>query len=268
MRTRPRIALVLPLFLFLAACTTVPITGRQQLNLIPASQVLSMSSQQYSQFLKENKVIRGTADAGRVQAVGRKVAAAVETYFRQQGLGDRIRDYKWEFNLVDDKQVNAFAMPGGKVVVYQGLLPVAKTDAGLAAVIGHEVAHAVAEHGSERMSHLLLTQLGGVALSVALSDQPKKTQALWLTAFGAGTTVGLLLPYSRLQEKEADRLGLIFMAMAGYDPHEAVGLWQRMAADNKGGKPPEFLSTHPADETRIALIRGYLPEAMRYYRPR
>ncbi|MBU2489646.1 MAG: M48 family metallopeptidase [Proteobacteria bacterium] len=267
MRNLPRFVFILLLVLILAACTQVPVTGRSQLNFIPNSQIMSMSSQQYQEFLQENKVVKGTAEARMVQSVGARVAGAVEAYFRQEALSDRISDYKWEFNLVADDQINAFAMPGGKVVVYEGLLPVSKTEAGLAAVIGHEVAHAVAEHGSERMSQLLLTQLGGMALSVALSDKPQETQALYMTAFGLGTTVGLVLPFSRLQEKEADHLGLIFMAMAGYDPHEAVTLWERMAAQKDGAGVPEFLSTHPADQTRISLLKDYLPEAMRYYHP-
>jgi len=167
---------------------------------------------------------------------------------------------------VEDKEVNAWCMPGGKVVVYSGILPVTQGEAGLAVVMAHEIAHAVAEHGNERMSQGLLAQFGGMALSEALSARPEATQNLWMTAYGVGAQYGAMLPYSRLQENEADHLGLIFMAMAGYDPNEAVTLWQRMATQKGGTAPPEFLSTHPSDAARIENIRRLIPEAMRYYK--
>jgi predicted Zn-dependent protease len=157
-------------------------------------------------------------------------------------------------------------MPGGKVVVYTGLLPVTKTEAGLAVVLGHEIAHAFAKHGAERMTQGLIVEMGGLALSKALEDRPEQTKDLFMASYGIGSQVGILLPYSRVQESEADHLGLIFMAMAGYDPHEALTFWQRMAEANKGSQPPEFLSTHPANETRIEDIKKFLPEAMQYYR--
>ncbi len=250
---------------FLSACGTVPVTGRRQLNLIPSSTMLSMSYQQYGDFLQSNRL---SGDQGKVQMVrriGGKIQRAVETYFAQKGMSDELSGYKWEFNLVESKDVNAWCMPGGKVVVYTGILPITRDEAGLAVVMGHEIAHAVAEHGSERMSQGLLTQLGGMALSEALSEKPEETRALYMTAFGIGAQVGVLLPFSRLHESEADRLGLIFMAMAGYNPNEAVGFWQRMAAMKSGSAPPEFLSTHPSDATRIKDIREALPEAMQYY---
>jgi len=261
-----RLMLVLTMLAMLASCTKAPLTGRNQLNLIPSGEMLSMSFSQYDQFLKENKLSTDAEGTARVKRVGARIEAAVEKYFRDNGMSSRLNGYAWEFNLVASDQVNAWCMPGGKVVVYEGILPVCQDDAGLAVVMGHEIAHAVAEHGNERMSQALLAQAGGVALSVALKDKPEQTQNLWMTAFGVGTQVGVLLPFSRTQESEADHLGLIFMAMAGYDPNVAVSFWQRMAAEG-GGKPPEFLSTHPSDATRIRKIKEELPDAMRYYKP-
>ena len=249
----------------LAACSTVPITGRSQLNLIPGSSMLSMSLQQYDQFLKERKVSSNQEQTATVKRVGANVQRAVERYFESSGFGQHLNDYKWEFNLVEDKQVNAWCMPGGKVVVYTGILPVAKSDAGLAVVMGHEIAHAIAEHGNERMSQGLLTQMGGVALSTALSTKTAATQQLWMSVYGVGAQYGAILPYGRMQESEADHLGLIFMAMAGYDPNEAVPFWERMAAQKGGQAPPEFLSTHPSDATRIANIRRLIPEVEQKY---
>jgi len=250
----------------LLACSTVTITGRKQLNIIPAPQILSMSFQQYDQFLKEHKVITGTPEARMVERVGRKIQKAVEHYFAEKGMSYRLNGYQWEFHLVEDEQVNAWCMPGGKVVVYTGILPITKNEVGLAVVLGHEIAHAVAEHGNERMSQGLMVQLGGMALSKAMESKPELTRNLFLTAFGLGAQVGVLLPFSRLHESEADHLGLIFMAMAGYNPQEAIKFWQRMARMSKGAKPPEFLSTHPSDETRIKNLKKILPEAVKYYK--
>jgi predicted Zn-dependent protease len=200
-----------------------------------------------------------------VKKVGKKIQGSVETYFAQNGMSAELSGYAWEFNLVESEDLNAWCMPGGKVVVYTGILPVTRDEAGLAVVMGHEIAHAVAKHGNERMSQQLVTQMGGVALSTALEEKPDKTRQLWTAAFGLGSQVGVLLPFSRLQETEADRLGLIFMAMAGYDPHKAVDFWKRMASQKEGAAPPEFLSTHPSDETRIQKLNGLVPEAMKYY---
>lgn|SRR5574338_155961 len=246
-------------------CSTVPITGRSQLSLISASEMNSMSFAQYGDFLKENKLSNDKSAVDMVRRVGGKIQRAVETYFAQNNLSQELEGYEWEFNLVESPDVNAWCMPGGKVVVYTGILPVTKDETGLAVVMGHEIAHAVAQHGAERMSQGLLQQLGGVALSVALQNKPQETQDLFMTAYGVGTTVGVMLPFSRTQESEADRLGLIFMAMAGYNPNYAIDFWTRMAAQS-GGKPPEFLSTHPSDETRIADLKKELPEAMSYYK--
>jgi predicted Zn-dependent protease len=256
------------LLVVLAGCSEVPITGRRQLNFVPTSLVTSMSLEQYDQFISQSKVVTGTPEAALVKTVGAKIVQAVEQYTKTQGIQDPFAGYKWEFNLIQDPNVNAFAMPGGKVVVYTGILPVTRDEAGLATVVGHEIAHVFADHGGERLSQQLLAQMGAVGLSAALSKQPEQTKSLFMSAYGLGSQVGVLLPFSRQQESEADHLGLIFMALAGYDPHAAVAFWQRMAAAGQGAsKPPEFLSTHPADATRIRNLEALLPEAMEYYHP-
>ncbi|NWF51278.1 MAG: M48 family metallopeptidase [Ignavibacteriaceae bacterium] len=265
MKTLKYFLLLLFMGLFFYHCSTVPITGRSQLNLIPDSEINAMSFQQYDEFIKQNKLSGNKNDLEMVKRVGKNIQTAVETYFAQNNLSKELEGYQWEFNVVESDEVNAWCMPGGKVVVYTGILPLTKDETGLAVVMGHEIAHAIAQHGNERMSQGLLQQLGGVALSVALQNEPQQTQELFLTAYGIGTTLGVILPYSRTHESEADRLGLIFMAMAGYDPNVAVEFWQRMAAQG-GAKPPEFLSTHPSDETRIADIKNELPEALKYYK--
>ena len=251
---------------FLSSCATVPLTGRHQLNLIPDGTMLSMSFQQYDDFLKNHKTVTNTENARMVKRVGEKIQKGVETYFDQQGMGDLLSGYNWDFNLVDSPEINAWCMPGGKVVVYTGLLPVAENEAGLAVVMGHEIAHAIAKHGSERMSQGLMAQMGGVAIAKALEEKPETTRALWMAAFGLGAQYGVMLPFSRLHESEADHLGLIFMAIAGYDPHTAIDFWQRMADQSNGKKPPELLSTHPSDSTRIRDIKKLIPEAMTYYK--
>jgi predicted Zn-dependent protease len=250
----------------LSACSTVPVTGRQQLDLVPSDQIMAMSADQYQKFMSEHEVVTGTEESRMVKRVGGRISSAVEKYLAQQNKSDILQGYNWEFNLVKDDSANAWAMPGGKVVVYTGILPITQDETGLATVMGHEVAHAVAHHGNERMSQALLAQLGGTALSVALSQNPSQTNELFMAAYGMGAQVGVLLPYNRLQESEADHLGLVFMAIAGYDPRKALDFWQRMAAQEKGGAPPEYLSTHPAHETRIEQIKENLPEAMKYFR--
>ena len=247
-------------------CSTVPITGRSQLSLVSASEMNAMSFAQYGEFLKQNKLSSNKSDVEMVKRVGLNIQKAVETYFAQNNMSKELAGYQWEFNVVESEEVNAWCMPGGKVVVYTGILPITKDETGLAVVMGHEIAHAVAQHGAERMSQGLLQQLGGVALSVAIANEPAETQALFYTAYGVGTTVGVMLPFSRTHESEADRLGLVFMAMAGYNPNAAVDFWTRMAANSGGGAPPEFLSTHPSNETRIADIKKHLPEALSYYK--
>ena len=253
------------LSLFIYACSTVPITGRKQLHMIPASQMLAMSDQQYDEFLHEHKLSTDKKNSEMVKRVGKNIQQAVTKYLVEHNRADLIEGYDWEFNLVEDKQANAWCMPGGKVVVYTGILPITKTETGLAVVMGHEIAHAIAEHGAERMSQEMIRQMGGVALSVALQEKPEETRALWLSAYGIGTQVGAILPYSRLHESEADHLGLIFMAMAGYNPQEAISFWERMKKLSAAPPVPEFLSTHPAHETRIKQLKEWMPEAMTYY---
>jgi predicted Zn-dependent protease len=202
-----------------------------------------------------------------VRRVGQRITRAVTDYYAQKGLSDQLANYRWEYNLVDNKEANAWCMPGGKIVVYTGLLPITQNEAALAAVMGHEVSHAIFNHGNERMSQGLIQQLGGVALSVALVDKPAETQNLFMGAYGVGTSVGVLLPFSRKHELEADHYGLIWTAMAGYNPREAIALWQRMEQASNGQKPPEFLSTHPAEGRRIDQLEKYMPEALTYYKP-
>jgi predicted Zn-dependent protease len=248
-------------------CAEVPITHRQSLHLVPESELLTLSLQQYNDVLQKSKLSTDNQKVAMVRRVGDRVAKAAESFLAESGHKDLIKNYQWQFNLIeDDKTVNAWVMPGGKAAVYTGILPFTQDETGLAVVLGHEVGHALANHGNERMSQELLANMGGMALSVALSSQPQMTQELAMAAFGAGASIGVLLPYSRLQESEADHIGLILMARAGYDPREAVPFWQRM---NKapGSRPPELLSTHPAPETRIADIKALIPEAMAYYRP-
>jgi predicted Zn-dependent protease len=259
------VILSLVIFAFVLSCSTVPVTGRRQLDLIPDSTLLPMSFQQYDDFLKANKLSTNQEYTKIVRQVGKRIQRAVEEFFAEKGMSDKLQDYSWEFNLVESDQVNAFCMPGGKVVVYTGILPIAGDEAGLAVVMGHEIAHAIAGHGSERMSQGLAVEMGGVALSTALANQPARTQQLWMTVFGVGAQYGVMLPYSRLHESEADHLGLIFMAMAGYHPRTAVEFWQRMAEAKGGQAPPEFMSTHPADATRIREIDALVPEVMPYY---
>jgi predicted Zn-dependent protease len=201
-----------------------------------------------------------------VRRVGSRISAAITAFYNKEGYTSVLDGYQWEFNLVDNKEANAWCMPGGKVVVYTGLLPLSQNEAGLAIVIGHEIAHAVAQHGSERMSQALLQQLGGVALQVAIANKPTETQNLFMTAYGIGSTVGGILPFSRKEETEADKFGLYYAAMAGYNPQEAIPFWERMSKAG-GAQPPEFLSTHPADATRIAAIRANMPQALKYYKP-
>lgn len=250
---------------FLIGCTTNPITGRKQLSLVPAAQMQSMSYQQYSQFLGQNNVVQSGPQAQMIKSVGSKMQRAVETYMQQIGHADKLEGFKWEFNLVNDPSLNAWCMPGGKVVFYTGILPVCQDEAGVAVVMGHEIAHAVANHGGERMSQGLATQLGGAAFQIALSDKPALTQSLFAQAFGVGSQLGTL-KFSRTHETEADEMGLYFMAIAGYNPQTAPQFWQRMKASSGGQAPPEFLSTHPSNDTRIRDLNALMPKAMDIYR--
>lgn len=255
--------------LIIASCATVPLTGRRQLSLVNEAEIQQQASLAYRDFLSDSKtkVIKGTANAQLVQRVGKNVAAAVNRFLQENGYDDQY-DFDWEFNLIQEDQINAWCMPGGKVAVYSGILPVTKNEAGLATVMGHEIAHAIAKHSGERMSQTILAQAGGVAVDAATSEKSGTTRAVINTAYGLGGQLALL-SYSRNQESEADRLGLVFMAMAGYNPNEAVGFWERMAQAKQsqgGGAPPEFLSTHPSDARRINNIQKLIPEAMNYYK--
>jgi predicted Zn-dependent protease len=250
------------------ACSKNSITGRSQLKLLPESELQAMATQQYQQFLTQNKVVSPSADrdAEMVRRVGQRLATAVEKYYSSKGIQDQLKGYNWEYNLVANNEANAWCMPGGKIVVYTGILPYTRNEAALAIVLGHEISHAILQHGNERMSQGLLQQLGGAALSVALAQKPAETQNLFLQAYGVGSTVFGTLPFSRKDESEADHYGLIWAALAGYNPQEAVPFWERMS-QMSAQKPPEFLSDHPSDERRIAQIKQWMPEALKYYKP-
>ena len=254
---------------FIVACSKNAVTGRKQFKLLPESELQSMGNTQYQQFLASNKVISNSSnrDVEMVRRAGQRITRAVTEYYTRKGLSKELEGYNWEYNLVESKEVNAWCMPGGKIVVYSGLLAITQNEAALAFVMGHEVTHAVFNHGNERMSQGLAQQLGGVALSVAMSSQPSATQNLFLGAYGAGSQLGILLPFSRKHELEADHYGLIWTAMAGYDPRQAIPLWQRMENASNEQKPPEFLSTHPSETNRIAQLQKFMPEALQYYKP-
>lgn len=249
-----------------SSCQKVPITGRKQVHLLPNSTVRQMAFESYATFIRENPPLPpANTNVVEVQQIGNRIKGAVETYMKNNGLSKRLNGYSWEFNVVQSPEVNAFCIPGGKVVVYSGILPVTKDDDGLAVVMGHEIAHAIADHGNERLSQQLAVQLGGVSLAVALQKQPELTQQVANTAFGIGSTLGILA-YSRQHELEADKLGLIFMAMAGYNPERALSFWTDMSKSGSGA-PPEFLSTHPSDARRIKQLTEFMPEAKKYYNP-
>ncbi|HEY0046342.1 MAG TPA: M48 family metallopeptidase [Flavobacterium sp.] len=248
--------------LLIAACTTKnPFTGKNNLNFVSNEQLFPSSFQQYNQVLAESKVITGTADAKKVETVGVKIKNAAEKYLGSLGYNDYLKGYAWEYKLIQDPAVNAWCMPGGKIAVYTGILPITKDDAGLATVMGHEVAHALANHGAQRMSAAQLQQLGAVGVAVATGSKSEQTQQIAMQAYGAGSTVLGMMPFNRSHESEADMIGLTLMAIAGYNPDNAILFWQRMSAKAGGGAPPEILSTHPSDATRIANIKKLIPKA-------
>ena len=246
--------------LFVISCSTVPITGRKRLNVVSDSQILPASFAQYEGFLKENKISTNSIKTNQLKEVGTNISRAVDKFMRANGMVSEADSYRWEFNLIEDKTVNAWALPGGKVVFYTGILPVLKNTDGMAAVMGHEIAHAFAKHGQERMTTGMLQQAGGLAVALSTNNKDSRTQQIWNTAFGIGSGLGVLA-FSRTHETEADKLGLVFMTMAGYNPEEAINVWIRMSELNTAKKPPEFLSTHPSNETRIKTLKAYLPEA-------
>lgn len=247
--------------LLVSACATNPITGKQTLNFVSNSELFPTSFQQYNTFLTENKVITGTADAKRVENVGMKIKAAAEKYLAYLGQSQYLKDYRWEYKLVENKEVNAWCMPGGKIVVYSGILPITQDEAGLATVMGHEVSHALANHGAQRMSAAQLQQIGSAALDAATSNKSDATRQIFAQAYGVGSEVGVMLPFSRSNETEADKIGLTLMAIAGYNPDDAISFWTRMSAKSGAGGTPEFMSTHPSDATRIANLKSLIPEA-------
>lgn len=252
--------------MLLGSCSKVPVTGRKQFRMLPESMVLSMSLTTYNQFLAANPPVNSTdAQAQQVLKVGTKLKVAVINYMKAHGFSKRLKQFKWEFHLVNDPTVNAWCLPGGKIVVYSGILPLTQDDAGLATVLSHEIAHAVARHGNERMSQQLLIAMGGISLAVAMRDKPEQTQAIFLSVYGIGGTLGALA-YSRQHEYEADKIGMVFMAQAGYNPEESIKFWERMSKQG-GASPPQFLSTHPSDENRIKAMREFLPTAMNFYKP-
>lgn len=252
---------------FVSGCTTNAVTGRKQLSLISESSLQQEAVAQYRSFLSQNRVVNDASsrDAEMVRRVGSRIASAVTQYYSQQGLSNELAGYKWEFNLVDNKDLNAWCMPGGKVVVYTGLFQVVQNEAQLAIVMGHEITHAVAHHGQERISQAMLAQGIGVAGNVFSAGNPAANN-IFNNIYGPAATVGVLLPNSRNQELEADKFGLRFAAMAGYNPQEAIPFWTRMASMG-GPKPPTFLSTHPADDKRIQKLKELMPDAMKYYKP-
>ena len=254
-----KLILVIVLLLGVTACKTNPFTGKKVLNFYPNSQVFPMAFAEYDQFLTENNVVENSADAKMITKVGQRIASAAERWLVANGYPGYLKDYKWEYNLVNDETVNAWAMPGGKIVFYTGILPITQTETGVAVVMGHEVAHALADHGAQRMSAGTLQQIGAVAGNVAIQD-PNKLN-VFNQAYGIGSNVLGMLPFSRSHETEADRIGIQIMAIAGYNPDEASELWKRMKAKSGGEAPPEFMSTHPSNDTRINNLAAWAPSA-------
>ena len=254
-----KVVLAIAIFLGITACKTNPFTGKSTLNFYGNSQIFPTAFAQYDQFLTENKVVKGGDDAAMITRVGQRIASAAERWLTANGYPGYLKDYQWEYNLVQDDNVNAWAMPGGKIVFYTGILPITQTERGVAVVMGHEVAHALADHGAQRMSAGTIQQLGAVAGNVVIKDE--NTRNTFNQAYGLGSTVGLMLPFSRSHETEADRIGLQIMAIAGYDPAEGAELWKRMKAKSGGEAPPEFMSTHPSNDTRIANLTSWAPSA-------
>jgi predicted Zn-dependent protease len=254
-----KIVLIAVAFLMVSACKTNPFTGKSTLNFYSNSQMFPMAFAQYDQFLESNKVVKGTSEAEMIQRVGQRIASAAERWLDANGYPGYLKDYKWEYNLVQDETVNAWCMPGGKIVFYTGILPITQNETGVAVVMGHEVAHALADHGAQRMSAGTLQQIGAVAGNVAIQDPEKRN--MFNQAYGIGSQVGVMLPFSRSHETEADRIGLQIMAIAGYNPSEAAELWKRMKAKSGGQAPPEFLSTHPSNDTRINNLTAWAPAA-------
>jgi predicted Zn-dependent protease len=254
------------LALFFYGCAKVAVTGRQQLSLVSSSEIIPMAEQQYDSVIRNSRLSNDARQTAMVKNVGTRIQKAVERYMSEHNASSDLNGFNWEFNLIDDpKTVNAWCMPGGKVAFYTGIMPICQDEAGVAVVMGHEIAHAIAHHAGERMSQGLLANGLLGTLGAALGQNPTLTQQVFLQAVGVGAQLGML-KFSRQQESEADHIGLIFMAMAGYDPHEAPKFWERMVAQSGGGQPPEWLSTHPSHGSRINDLNKEIPEAMKYYK--
>jgi predicted Zn-dependent protease len=261
-----KIVVVVLALSFLYSCATVPVTGRKQLSLVSSAEINQMSEQQYREVIAKGPLSNNQEQTEMVRRVGVRIQKAVEKYMADKGASSQLAGFNWEFNLIqDDKTVNAWCMPGGKVAFYTAILPICKDESGVAVVMGHEVAHAIANHGAERMSQGLLAEFGMSTLGAAMGQNPSATQQIFMQAVGVGTNVGML-KFSRSHESEADHMGLIFMAMAGYDPATAPKFWERMATLSGGSAPPEFLSTHPSHDTRIKDLEGWIPEANQFYK--
>ncbi len=257
-----RVSFILSFLVLVMACKTNPFTGEKNLNFVSNSQIFPASFQQYEEVLAQNQVVTNTPEARMIDRVGQKIATAAERYLNANGYQGYLNDYEWEFSLIkDDDQVNAWAMPGGKIAFYTGIMPIAQTETGVAAIMAHEVAHALADHGAQRMSAAQLQQVGGAVLGAAVGGRSESTQQIIGQAYGLGSQYGVMLPFSRSHESEADRIGLTLMAMAGYEPEEAANLWRRMQQETGGQAPPEFLSTHPNPQTRIDNIEEWAPQA-------
>ncbi|WP_299364196.1 M48 family metallopeptidase [Winogradskyella sp.] len=253
--------LALGIIAIIISCATNPFTGKKTMALVSNAQLFPSSFAQYNQVLSESKVVTGTKDAEMITRVGQRIAVAAERWLNANGHQGYLDDYKWEYKLIESEQVNAWCMPGGKIAFYTGILPIAQNETGIAAIMGHEVAHALANHGQQRMSSGILQQAGGIAVAVATGNESPEKQQMWMQAYGIGTSVGFALPFSRSHETEADKIGTYLMAIAGYNPDEAAELWKRMKANSGGQAPPEFLSTHPSNDSRIANLLELAPKA-------
>ncbi|WP_438963622.1 M48 family metallopeptidase [Winogradskyella sp.] len=256
-----KILLTVGVIAVIVSCATNPFTGKKTMAFVSNDQLFPAAFAQYSQVLNENKVITGTSDADMITRVGQRIAVAAERWLNANGYQGYLDDYKWEYKLIESEQVNAWCMPGGKIAFYTGILPIAQNETGVASIMGHEVAHALANHGQQRMSSGILQQAGGVAVAVATGNESPEKQQMWMQAYGLGSSIGGVLPFSRGHETEADKIGLYLMAMAGYNPDEAAELWKRMKANSGGQAPPEFLSTHPSNDTRIQNLQALAPDA-------
>lgn len=265
MKLLTRILIAFTLTAFFVSCSTVPFTNRKQVNFLPSSMMMEMSLTSYDEFLKENPALPDKdKNVQQVRKVGNDISSAVTDFLKENDMEKRVDDFSWEFNVVDEETINAWCMPGGKIVFYSGIMPVCEDNDGVAVVMGHEIAHALARHGNERMSQQLAVQLGGMTLAVAMQEKPEMTQQIFLASYGIGSQLGTLA-YSRTHEYEADKIGMILMAKAGYDPSKAVSFWEKMSAMGGAGVP-ELLSTHPSDEKRIQAMKDNLPEAMKYFK--